>query len=73
MRFTKLAHRRAAAGYAFISPWIIGFLLFNLLPILAVFYLSFTNYSIGRNYRFIGWANYLRIFTRDYQVGDLGL
>ena len=31
-------------GYAFISPWIIGFLAFTLLPFLASLYLSFTDW-----------------------------
>lgn len=68
-RMTKFQRRRALTGYAFISPWILGFLLFNLLPIISVFYLSFTNYSLGRNFRIIGWANYVRMFTRDRLVG----
>lgn len=69
LRMTRFQRRRALAGYAFISPWFFGFLLFNLLPIVAVFYLSFTNYSLGTNFRMIGWANYIRMFTRDRQVG----
>ena len=57
--------RQAFTGYLFISPWILGFLFFNLLPILAVFYLSCTNYSVGSDYRWIGLTNYQRIFVRD--------
>ena len=34
------------AGYIFISPWLIGFLLLTLWPIAQSFYLSFTDYSL---------------------------
>ncbi len=57
--------RKALTGYAFISPWLIGFLAFNLIPLIAVFYLSFTNYSVGSDYRWVGLSNYERVFTRD--------
>lgn len=69
VKMTKYQRRRALTGYAFISPWIIGFLAFNLLPILAVFYLSLTNYSVGSQYRYVGLLNYQRIFTRDRLFG----
>ncbi len=33
------------SGYLFISPWLIGFFVFTLIPILASFYLAFTRYD----------------------------
>ena len=45
-RRMSLARREALYGYAFISPWIIGMLAFTAGPILAVFYLSLTEYPI---------------------------
>jgi multiple sugar transport system permease protein len=53
------------AGYAFISPWLIGFFAFTLLPILASLYFSFTDYDILRAPRFVGLANFRRMFTED--------
>ena len=38
-------------GYIFISPWILGFLLFTLIPILATIAFSFTNYNPSFNRR----------------------
>jgi len=32
-------------GYLFIAPWLIGFIVFTLMPILASFYLAFTKYD----------------------------
>lgn len=64
-------HRRSKnglnnlAGYIFISPWLIGFLLLTLWPILQSFYLSFTDYSLLSDPEWSGLDNYRKIFTRD--------
>jgi multiple sugar transport system permease protein len=52
-------------GYAFISPFIIGFLAFTFIPILASLYLSFTNYNLFSAPRWIGFENYIKMFTAD--------
>lgn len=45
-------------GLAFISPWLVGFLVFTLLPALLSFYYSFCDYSILQKPMFIGTENY---------------
>ncbi len=62
---TKAARRNQVMGMLFISPWLIGFLLFALFPLIASFYLSMTNYDFIREPKFIGAANYFRLFTAD--------
>ena len=52
-------------GYAFISPFIIGFLAFTFIPILASLYLSFTNYNLFATPKWIGLDNYIKMFTAD--------
>ena len=52
-------------GLAFTSPFIVGFFVFTLYPLLASFYYSFTQYSILTPSRWIGLANYSNLFTRD--------
>lgn len=52
-------------GYAFISPFIIGFLAFTLIPIIASLYLSFTNYNLFAAPQWIGLENYKKMFTAD--------
>ncbi|MCC6626372.1 MAG: sugar ABC transporter permease, partial [Chloroflexi bacterium] len=47
----------------FASPWIIGFLLFTAGPMIASFYLGFTEYSMGAPPRWVGLANYQQAFT----------
>lgn len=51
--------------YAFISPWIIGFTVFALFPILASLYYSFTDYDIIHSPRWVGLDNYREMFADD--------
>ena len=62
---SPLQRREAIEGYLWIAPWIIGFLVFSLGPILASFYLSFTQYKIGGTPEWIGLANYTEAFFND--------
>lgn len=48
--------------YLFLAPWIIGFLLFQLLPIGWGFWTSLTNrMAFSVNLRFVGLANYIKL------------
>jgi len=62
---SKTERRNQILGLLFVSPWLIGFLLFALFPLVASFYYSMTNYDFIREPRFIGLANYERLFTID--------
>ena len=53
------------AALLFISPWVIGFLIFTAGPMLASLYLSFTNYNVLQPARWVGWANYTQIVRYD--------
>jgi multiple sugar transport system permease protein len=57
--------REALAGYLFISPWIIGFVVFFLGPIIASFVLSLTRWNIVGTPEWVGLDNYRSIFTTD--------
>lgn len=54
-------------GLLLISPWLIGLVLFKLIPILASLGLSFTDFYMltPEETRFIGLENYFRIFTDE--------
>ena len=60
----KIWHSRKL-GLAFISPWLLGFLIFTLYPMLASLYYSFTQYNILKPPRWIGLGNYIELFTDD--------
>jgi multiple sugar transport system permease protein len=53
--------RETWAAYAFLTPWIIGFLVFTAGPMVASAYLSFTDYSIISPTHGVGWANYTQL------------
>jgi ABC-type sugar transport system permease subunit len=50
--------KREIIGYAFIGPWLIGFLLFTAFPFLASISLSFTRYNVVTAPVWVGTANY---------------
>jgi multiple sugar transport system permease protein len=62
---TRREWARVAKGLAFCSPWLAGFLAFGLLPILASFYFSLSDYSVLRAPSFAGLENYARLLTDD--------
>jgi len=68
-RLPPLARREALWGLAFLSPWLIGFLAFTLVPMLATFGFTFTNINLNQNepLHFIGLENY-RTLAGDSQV-----
>jgi multiple sugar transport system permease protein len=57
--------KEAIAGYLFISPWLIGFIVFFVGPIIASFVLSFTSWNIVGAPEWVGLDNYRTIFTAD--------
>lgn len=65
--------RNNLVGYLFISPWLIGFLVFALLPIAASLVLSFTNYDVlrhnilARDWEYVRLDNFERMFYDDFR------
>ncbi|MCH2227046.1 MAG: sugar ABC transporter permease [Candidatus Caenarcaniphilales bacterium] len=55
----------------FIAPWLIGFLCLFLGPLLASFYLSFTNFDGLNNPDWINFANYKRLITDPNLLASL--
>ncbi|RHW35760.1 sugar ABC transporter permease [Neobacillus notoginsengisoli] len=52
-------------GYIFISPWLIGFICLTLGPLLFSLAASFTDYNITSKMNYIGFDNFVRMFTID--------
>lgn len=52
-------------GYLFIAPMFIGFAIFVLIPLIAIVYLSFCDYSLLRGLSWCGLKNYIELFTKD--------
>jgi multiple sugar transport system permease protein len=75
---TSLRQREVIWGFLFLSPWIIGFFGFQLLPILMTIFLSFTDYTGTKefapgNFNFVGLDNYARLFSDLYAVPAMGV
>jgi multiple sugar transport system permease protein len=58
-------------GLLFISPWLIGFLLFTLYPLASSFYYSLTRYGLLNPPNFVGLRNYVQIFAEDPHFGTV--
>ncbi|MFI6740369.1 carbohydrate ABC transporter permease [Nonomuraea sp. NPDC050451] len=56
------------AALLFISPWIIGFLIFTAWPVANSAYLSLTDYDVINDPSFVGLDNYVALFE-DPKVG----
>jgi len=65
IRFPRKAIRQEVIGFLFISPWLIGFLIWTIYPLGSSLYYSFTRYDILRDPVFIGLANYQEILFKD--------
>lgn len=62
---SPMRRREALTGLLFISPWIIGVLVFTLGPFVISFFLSFTRYTIIESPTWVGLQNYEKIFGSD--------
>jgi len=81
----KIAHpnagsrrREASIGLLFLSPWIVGYILLKVLPILTALWYSFTDFHFlgPDDVHFVGLTNYLHFLTDlnawAYLAGSLG-
>jgi multiple sugar transport system permease protein len=64
-RLTKRRKQEARLFYLFISPWIIGFLVFLFGPMVASIYFSLTDWDSFTAPAFVGLANYIKLLTDD--------
>jgi multiple sugar transport system permease protein len=68
---SKLVARETRAFYLFLSPWIIGMILFTGGPLIASLGLSFTSYDIVKPPIFVGFSNYKEIFSDKIFIQSL--
>lgn len=73
-KLAGLQRRKAVAGYLFILPFIIGFLVFMVQPLAQSLYMSFCDVQVGAGSfspQFKGLFNYVRTFTIDPEFNRL--
>lgn len=62
---SKGERKKMIIGLLFVSPWLLGFIIFYIYPFLASIYYSFTVYHIISPPEFVGLRNYADLITRD--------
>ena len=60
-----MTRRDNRAGYVFLLPWLLGFFGLTIGPMAVSLYLSFTDYDLFTAPNFIGFDNFVRMFTED--------
>jgi len=63
--FSTAERRKVFWGFAFASPWIIGFVIFVVGPALASLYYSFTDYQLGKEMSWVGLENYQKMLLGE--------
>ena len=77
-RISARIRRERIHGFLFLSPWIIGFFAFQLLPILFTLFLSFTDYKgtsefkLG-NFNFVGLDNFKHLLSDPEALPSMGV
>jgi multiple sugar transport system permease protein len=66
LKLPRIRRHEATWAYTLISPWILGFLLFTLGPMVASLVLSFTEYNELTDARWVGFSNYVSMATTDH-------
>jgi multiple sugar transport system permease protein len=64
-KWLNASRKEGITFYLLISPWLLGFLFFILGPMVSSLYISFTNWDLLTNSKWIGLENYIKAFTGD--------
>ncbi|MBA2518065.1 MAG: sugar ABC transporter permease [Chloroflexia bacterium] len=63
-----VARSEALWGWIWISPWVVGFLIFLVGPMIASFYFSLTDYDLISPPRFVGLENYITALSGEDEL-----
>jgi multiple sugar transport system permease protein len=63
MRLSRSAFRRNIEGWLFASPWIIGFVLWTLGPMIASFIIAFTEWDLVSPAKWVGLQNFRELLA----------
>lgn len=67
----SLKKQEAITGYMFMAPFVLGFVIFQIIPIIMSFLLSVVNFnSINamKSLKFVGLNNYIKVFQDDMAI-----
>ncbi len=72
-RKSKRSGADARAGYTFLLPWLLGFIVLTIGPMVSSLYLSFTNYNLFDPPKWIGLDNYATMFQDERFMQSVGV
>jgi ABC-type sugar transport system permease subunit/ABC-type glycerol-3-phosphate transport system substrate-binding protein len=64
----RVERTEAKWAYLFVSPWVLGFFLLTIGPMVSSFFFSFTQWDVLNEARWVGTKNYETIFTTDWKM-----
>jgi multiple sugar transport system permease protein len=64
----RLERQEAKWAYLFISPWVIGFMLLTIGPMMASLFFTFTQWDVLNEARWVGLKNYEDMFGSDRKM-----
>jgi multiple sugar transport system permease protein len=68
----SIERRQRLWGWLFLSPWIIGFVVFTAAPIIASLIFTFTDFNLGSSeIHFVGLKNWQKLFTDPLALTSL--
>lgn len=65
MKKKKFALNKESTSYLMMSPFLILFAVFTVIPVIVTILMSFTNYNVLETPDFVGWQNYINLFVHD--------
>lgn len=65
MKNKRFALNRESTSYLMMSPFLILFSVFTVIPVIVTILMSFTNYNVLETPDFVGWQNYINLFVHD--------
>jgi multiple sugar transport system permease protein len=68
-----LARKEERAAYLFLLPWLVGLLLFLIIPILSSLGLSFTNWNLLNPPEWVGLKNYREMVSDSNFLNSIGV
>lgn len=71
----NLMRQQRVWGWIFLSPWLIGFIIFTAAPIVFSLILTFTDFNLARpaEAQFVGLRNWQKLFTDPLALTALGV
>ena len=67
-RIGKLERQEAKWAYLFISPWVLGFMILTIGPMMASLFFTFTQWDVLNEARWIGLKNFQDMFGSDWKM-----